>query len=192
MNDMHGITPGNLLRSLPLVLQRDENMQALAASIAETLAARPAEIDRLLIYPGLDAQDEGLLNILAHDFKVDWWDGDYSLEEKRRTLKDSWRVHRMLGTRAAVETAISALYPDTKLEEWFEYGGEPYHFRLHVRLAAGDNDLGKRRRVLEKVDYYKNLRSHCDGIEYSSVFPEMGIRLSAAPHLGGSCCPSCR
>ncbi|NCE66053.1 phage tail protein I, partial [Pseudoflavonifractor sp. 524-17] len=61
---------------------------ALAQAIAELLARRKEEIDRLLIYPAIDRLDEPLLDILARDFKVDWWDADYSVEEKRRTLKD--------------------------------------------------------------------------------------------------------
>ena len=125
----HGLTKENLVATLPVALQKDPSVVALAGTIAELLAWRPEEIDRLRIYPAIDRLDERLLDILAHDFKVDWWDADYSLEEKRRTLKDSWRVHKILGTKAAVERAISAIYPHTQVLEWFEYGGEPYHFR---------------------------------------------------------------
>ncbi len=64
---------------------------------------------------------------------MDWWDSDYSTEEKRRTLAASWQVHKTLGTRAAVEKAASAVYPNTKVQEWFEYGGEPYRFKLDVQ-----------------------------------------------------------
>lgn len=183
MSNIHGITAENLLQSLPIALQQDDTVRALAASAAEVLADRPAEIDGLLIYPHIDALDGELLDILAYDFKVDWWDGDYSISEKHRTLKDSWRVHRMLGTKAAVETAISAIYPDAKVEEWFEYAdGKPYHFRLCIKLAIDDNDIAKRKRVLDRVNYYKNLRSHCDGVEYSSVFPELSDELYITPH----------
>ena len=91
MSSLHGITAENLLQSLPIALQQDETVRALAASAAKVLASRPKEIDRLLIYPNIDALDEELLDILAYDFKVDWWDGDYSISEKRRTLQDSWR-----------------------------------------------------------------------------------------------------
>lgn len=183
MSNIHGITAENLLQSLPIALQQDDTVRALAASAAEVLADRPAEIDGLLIYPHIDVLDGELLDILAYDFKVDWWDGDYSISEKRRTLKDSWRVHRMLGTKAAVETAISAIYPDAKVEEWFEYAdGKPYHFRLCIKLAIDDNDIAKRKRVMDRVSYYKNLRSHCDGVEYSSVFPELSDELYITPH----------
>lgn len=162
----HGLTRENLVATLPPALQKDPSAVALAEAMAGLLARRPEEIEQLHIYPVIDRLDEQLLDILAHDFKVDWWDADYSLEEKRRTLKDSWRVHKLLGTKAAVEMAISAIYPQTTVLEWFEYGGEPYHFKLLVNAAYEQIDPEKHRRVLEKVQYYKNLRSHMDEVEY--------------------------
>ena len=97
---------------------------------------------------------------------MDWWDPSYSLEEKRRTVKDSWRVHKTLGTKAAVETAIRAIYPLTTVEEWFEYGGEPYHFRLNIDITSDSGDRARQRRVLERLNFYKSLRSHNDGVRY--------------------------
>lgn len=166
MNENHGLTTENLLRTLPETLRNDESMAALAESIAGVLADRPGEIQNLLIYSRIDQLPEDLLDILAHDFKVDWWDSDYTLEEKRRTLKDSWRVHRTLGTKAAVVTAISAIYPDTQLQEWFEYGGQPYHFKLLIDATYDNVDPDKHQRVLDRVAYYKNLRSVMDEVEY--------------------------
>lgn len=164
----NGLTAENLLLALPEALRQDEQMQALAAGIAEVLAARPAEIDRLLIYPRIDELPEALLDRLAYDFKVDWWDVEYSLAAKRQTLKDNWQVHRRLGTKAAVEQVIAAIYPETQVLEWFEYGGEPYHFKLEINLTFGWDTPDKRQRVLDRVEYYKNLRSHLDGVFYFS------------------------
>ena len=162
----HGLTKENLVATLPPALRTDPSVVALAEALGEVLAVRPAEIERLRIYPAIDTLDEPLLDILAHDFKVDWWDPEYSLEEKRRTLKDSWRVHRLLGTRAAVEMAISAIYPHTQVLEWFEYGGEPYHFRLDINITNDHIDSDKQRRVLERLNFYKSLRSHNGGVTY--------------------------
>lgn len=162
----HGITAENLLAVLPPVLAGDEHIQALAVGIAEVLAARPSEIDQLLIYPNIDALPEELLDILAQDFKVDWWNADYTLSEKRATLKSSWQVHRRLGTPAAVIEAISSIYPNTHLMEWWDYGGEPYHFKLLLDATYEGVDTAKHTKVLAGVGYYKNLRSVLDGVEY--------------------------
>lgn len=166
MSDAHGLTKENLLFAFPSGLLENPSLAALGDVTAEALAKRPAEIALLALYPRIDQLPEDLLDILAHDFKVDWWDHSYSLEEKRRTLKDSWRVHKTLGTKAAVETAISAIYPHTKVLEWWEYGGEPYHFRLDINITSDSGDRERQRRVLERLNFYKNLRSHVDGIRY--------------------------
>ena len=89
MNDTYTITAKNLLRVLPEVLQKDEEMFALASAIAEQLAARLSEIDMVRIYTRIDELPEHLLDILAYDFKVDWWDANYTLEEKRQIFIDS-------------------------------------------------------------------------------------------------------
>jgi len=163
MND-HGLTPENLLRTLPEVLRNDENMMSIASSIAQALSARPEELLELMIYPRIDHLPDALLDILAQDFKVDWWDPDYTLAEKRQTLKDSWAVHRILGTKEAMKRAISAIFEDIDILEWFEYGGEPYRFKLRIHSRYEEMDPVKYQRVLDRVHYYKNLRSHLDGI----------------------------
>ena len=170
MNDSKlGITRENLLLIVPPALTHDPAMMARAAADAEALAARLAEIDRVRIISNIDNLEEALLAILARDFKVDWYDPDYSLEEKRRTVKSSWRVHKTLGTKAAVETAIRAIYPLTTVEEWFEYGGEPYHFRLNIDITSDSGDRARQKRVLERLNFYKSLRSHNDGVRYFLV-----------------------
>lgn len=163
-----GITKENMLFTLPLALRGDASTEALAAATAEKLADRLAELDRLRIISNIDNLEEALLAILARDFKVDWWDPGYSLEEKRRTVKSSWRVHKLLGTKAAVELGIRAIYPQAYVEEWFEYeGGKPYHFKLHIDLTKEQWVEGKPWRALERVNYYKSLRSHMDRFEFT-------------------------
>ena len=128
--------------------------------------------------------EETVLDILAWDFKVDWWDPEYSIEEKRRTLKGSWRVHKTLGTKAAVEKAIRAIYPGTRVLEWWEYGGEPYHFRLDINITNDHIDSDKQRRVLERMNFYKSLRSHNDGMTYFvEAEPALAKAASSTPGL---------
>ena len=166
MSNAHGLTKENLLFAFPVGLRENPSVAALGDMTAEALAARDAEIDQLSLYARIDELPEALLDILAYDYKVDWWDPNYTLDEKRRVFKDSWYVHQHMGTKAAVETAISAIYPNTRVLEWFEYGGEPYHFRLDINITNDSIDSDKQRRVLERLNFYKNLRSHNDGVTY--------------------------
>ena len=162
-----GLTSANLLRALPYVLQCDDNMQALAQAIAGEIVKCVDDTDAPRIFPCIDELDEALLDVLAWDFKVDWWDYSYSLQEKRNTLRQSWYVHKHMGTPSAVTAALSAIYPNSKVEEWFSYGGEPYHFRLLIPVDATALDATKHATVLSLVSFYKNLRSVLDSVEYS-------------------------
>ena len=188
MNNSQYLSPESMLQALPRVLQEDENMYALAVAVIQALDARQTENENLSIYPSIDNLPEGLLDILAYDFKIDWWNGDYSVEEKRRTLKDSWRVHRMLGTKAAVEAAISAIYPETKVQEWFEYGGKPYFFKLLIDLTDVLPNPDAHERILDRIRYYKNLRSHIEEIQYTirshyDAYARMGGCMAAVVSL---------
>lgn len=162
-----GITKENLLFIVPPTLTRDPSVAALADAAAEALAARAEEADRARVVSNIDELPEALLDILAYDFKVDWWDPNYTLDEKRRTLKSSWRVHKRLGTKAAVDEAISAIFPRSSAEPWFQYGGEPYHFRLEINTSENAASLEKQARVLELARYYQSLRDHLDGLRYT-------------------------
>ena len=167
MSNPYGLTTENLMSTLPDFLRRDETIMALAESIAEKLGSLPEQIDSIRIYAMIDELPEELLDILAYDFKVDWWDPNYTIEQKRQTLKESWTVHRQLGTKRAVETAMSAVYNDTYVSEWYEYEGDPFHFMLHIDVTFENADPIKHQRVLDRLEYYKNLRSYY-GIEYSA------------------------
>lgn len=127
----NGITAEAVLAALPDVLRSDVSTQGLASAIAAELEEAACKTNLATIYANIDSLDEPLLDILAKDFKVDWWRGDASVGEKRQTLKDSPYVHRHLGTKAAVERAISDFLGTGVLQEWWEYGGKPYHFRIH-------------------------------------------------------------
>jgi len=164
----YGINLENLLRSVPDVLKTDEVMFAVVSTTADALSARLDEIEGVKIYTRIDELPEPLLDILAYDFRVDWWDPNFSLEEKRQTLKDSWNVHRKLGTKAAVVRAISAIYKDTEVLEWFEYDGPPYHFQLLIDATYDGADPVKHQRVLDRLEYYKNLRSSPFLVEYTA------------------------
>lgn len=173
MNKNHGLTASNLLASLPQVLQDDEGMAALAKSVAAVLEKRNGEIRTIAIYPRIDELPEDLLDILAKDFKVDWWDKGYSLETKREILKTSWHTHRILGTKEAVTTALRALYDQFEVKEWWEYGGEPGFFKVETRSFQLICELDKFVATLSAV---KRLTAHLEKVNVlADVYQAVGI-----------------
>lgn len=183
MNEF-GITKENLLRTLPEVLQKDEKMKALAASIANVLSMRVGEIESLRIYTRIDELPEGLLDILAYDFKVDWYDYGYPIEAKRNLIKNNVKVHMMIGTKYAVVTGLRGLHPNSDIEEWFEYGGNPFYFRIildvtdsYVTAVYTD--------IIKSVNMYKSQRSKLESGENGIIYRLRGaFQLLIRSHVG--------
>ncbi len=182
--DNYGYTAENFLSQLPLVLADDRRIYALSTAIANALAARLSELREAEIYTRIDELPEGVLDILAYDFKVDWYDYDYTVEAKRNLIKTNYFVHRRLGTCGAVLTAVQAIYPRSGIEEWFDYGGQPYHFRLALESASPVIPFATDS-LLMAVDRYKSLRSHLDGIVFRcSVAVGFSIRQGHVHYWG--------
>ena len=183
----HGYTEANFLMQLPKVLAEDERMYALATAIARALMTHLADLRDEEIYTRIDELPEALLDILAYDFKIDWYDYDYPVEAKRNLFKTNYYVHRHLGTVGAVKEAICALYPRSGILEWFDYEGNPYHFIVALEsgfpvIPVSNTD------VLKAVYTYKSLRSHLDAIVYRTT-TIVGIGLSTGyVHYWGRIC----
>ena len=176
------LTKEAMLSTLPVVLAEDPDMAMLASVIAGAIAERIPEIDLARIYPRIDELPEALCDILAYDFKVDWWEYDAPLDVKRRTLRELWFIHRHKGTKGAVERAVSVSWPGTHIDEWFDYGGNPYYFRIEVPVKLASFTQAEEEKVRWLVDYFKNLRSVLESIAF--LYGEMPTEISPASATG--------
>lgn len=160
MNDIYNT---DFSEFLPGALRHDPKMIALARALTEQLLAVSGNMDNVLIYSRFEELSEDLVDILAYDMHVDWYDYGYPLNVKRDMVKNSVKVHKRMGTKYAVETAVKAIYPESRIEEWFNYGGEPFHFK--VVLNAGDKNLKiDLNDIVKKINMYKRLSAHIDSI----------------------------
>lgn len=155
----------DLTRTLPPILKNDDKIRALSQTIAKELQETALQIKNNIIYSNIDALPENLIDLLAYDLHIDWYNYDYPIRIKRELVKTSIKVHKKLGTIYAVETALSVLHPQAKVQEWFEYGGEPFFFRINIyvtfsRLAPEAKD------IIRVVNIYKRLTAHLDKIIY--------------------------
>ena len=166
VSGLHAPNAENFMLSLPSVLAEDEELSALARTAAEQFYALIRNAENASVLIDIDNLPEAVLDILARDFRVDWYDSNASLEQKRRLIRTALDVHRHKGTKAAVETAVSAIVPGAVVEEWFEYGGEPYCFRISIETDGHDLHATAQRRLVRSVQYYKNARSWLESIHY--------------------------
>lgn len=155
----------DLTRSLPPALKHDPKMIALSEIIAGELQKTSKIIRQNMIYARIDELDEETLDVLAYDLHVDWYNYGYSIDAKRAVIKDSVRVHKRMGTLYAVRTALGSVYPESEVEEWFDYGGRPHTFRvvLDVTNAKAPAEYFS---IKNAVESYKRLSAQMESLIY--------------------------
>ena len=152
-------------RVLPEPLKNDETMLALGQAIAGELQQNIRLARLTIIYPRIDELDGTTLDILARDLHVDWYNDAYPIAAKRAVIKSSVQIHKRLGTKYAVVKALGDLFPNTEVQEWFEYGGTHHHFRIILDLtqAKAPADISQ---IVSAAKFYKRLSAHLEEIIY--------------------------
>lgn len=120
----------DLLKLQTRYMQNDQDVRGFAAALNNQIRKLAGEVNKILIYGNINDQPEEVLDILAWQFNVAWYDANASIEVKRQAINDALIVARTLGTPAAVEKVVQIYFGDGFVEEWWEYGGQPYHFRI--------------------------------------------------------------
>ncbi|MCT4575079.1 MAG: phage tail protein I [Alphaproteobacteria bacterium] len=106
---------------------------------------------------------EYLLPWLAWTLSVDVWNDKWAVEIRRKVIKESLSIHRSKGTIGALKQALKTFgFSDVKIEEWFNYGGEPYHFRAFLEVMTAGFDLTKLNEIYLIIKNAKNVRSHLE------------------------------
>ena len=100
------------------------------------------------------------LPLLAEAFGVDFfWNTLLSEYEQRLLIQRSLLLHSKKGTKWAITQLIDVLSISTEITEWFEYDGEPYHFKVKFYSQKKEITQELRDILFKIVDEYKNVRS---------------------------------
>ena len=157
----------SLLDLLPSSIAEDSKIRAIALAVGEQLKAVTESIPSIEIYSRIDELEEPLLSLLGWQFHVDHWDADWSMGTKREAVKNSIKLHKKKGTPWAVEKAVEiATGEPAEVQEWFDYGGDPYKFKVTTETTVSE---GIYQSIVQAVVSAKNVRSHLDSVQFRSV-----------------------
>ncbi len=171
----------SILSAFPYALAEDENIFALAELTADELLRICEDNEKLKIYTDIYKLGEELLDILARDFKVDWYLYDGDLESKRAQIESSFYVHRHLGTKGALLWALSDTFPGTNIEEWFEYDGRAGYFRIRSTNPQITADVES---LLDLIGKVKRASALLESVELS-LTSDGGVTYSVACEMSG-------
>ena len=155
----------SLLDILPQNLLADKKINAAAQALDDELQKITEATRNALLLPRLDELSEEVIDLLAWQWHVDFYEPSMSIETKRQLVRESIAWHRIKGTKAAVEKMAQTVFKGGVVTEWFEYGGEPYHFRIDL-LTAPNITQDDTARLLAVVNAAKNVRSVLDELRF--------------------------
>lgn len=169
----------NMMDFIPQSLKESKDVQILCDVFDLYLQEEIyAKRDRLFLFNFEKQTDDNVIDELAYQEHVDYYDPSLSKEQKAELVKNSFKTHLTKGTKHAVESALYTVFSDFTLSEWFEYGGQPYHFKVVQNITAKDTDellsAEETQKILNFINEYKNVRSICEGfiklVEYTIPF----------------------
>lgn len=168
MRDIHNVS---LLDILPPNLAAEKNVRAAALAIDGELAKVTETIQLLALDYNVDDLPEEWVNELAWQSRVDFYDTSLPLEIRRDLVKksDSWK--RRKGTPSAVEELVTSIFSFGKVEEWWEYGGAPYTFRVVTTNPAATTDMAEQ--FIAAVESVKNKRSRLESVRVDITWDEL-------------------
>lgn len=105
-----------------------------------------------------------LLPWLAWHHGVDEWDDAWPTDVQRQVIAGNYALMKTRGTRAAVVRSLAALGVPVTYENAFEYGGNPYCFRLLAEIGQTPWTQGQDELLVRQVIRSKATRSHLDAL----------------------------
>jgi len=162
-------------------MQKDITTIALCKALTPQFQKLAQETKLCHIYSRINELAEQILDELAWQMHIDWYDATADVSIKRQLIKTSIVVHMYRGTPYAVEELISTYFGDGYVEEWFDYGGEPGMFKVVTSNASITAELADQfTRVLNSA---KRASAHLEEI-IITLSGEMDIYLGAIVHTG--------
>lgn len=160
------------------ITQNIQPINDISSKVFDQLFARFQDIDTdvLLVYL-VDTIDSSALVHLADQFHImgyEGWLNTKTDDEKRALIKKAIELHRYKGTKYALINVLKSLNINGDIKEWFEYGGDPYHFKIDIFLQNYAYNEKVFENLKKMIEEYKNVRSVLEEISIESQFDTTG------------------
>lgn len=132
---MTKIQDASLYEILPYNIKSDNvEVQALSYAIQQSISMLCKFSDGVRIMAVIDDMPEKVIDNLAVELNLPCYHTESNINVNRALVKDAFIWHTIAGTASAIRRYFSTISQDTDIQEWFDYGGDPYHFRIIVTV----------------------------------------------------------
>ena len=177
---MINIHDGQITDLLSNSLRHNPETIAIAYAVLQEKRRILALAERTRLMAAVDSLEERILDYLAVELRTPAYEDSLPLETKRTLIKGTLPYYASLGTPAAVDWVIKAVFGNGGIDEWFNYGGDPHHFQVNIPIAGmiTPKMMEELRRMIASV---KRLTSWLDSI---ITYLELDGKVYITPFLG--------
>lgn len=175
------------IKLMPQAFRRNAQLQAMSHAFQETARMLLKKIDPVTVYAGVDILPEQIVDLLAVEFRAQYYNTALPVEEKRKAVKKALLWHCRAGTVSAVRELTDLVWrsDSAQVQEWFDYGAAPYLFRilLGTDMRIDEDKINEFLAALWKV---KNTRSHLEAIAFRREINHtlyIGAAMRACGHI---------
>lgn len=154
-----------LFNILPFPLQSPE-MLAFNVVLKKNMQKLQQYIKRCSMLATITSLPDRVLDLLAIELNCQYYEESLSRKEKEMIIMNTLSWYKRAGTASILEEFFSTIFKNGKIVEWFEYGGEPYFFRVMIDISDFIINQEKHKLVKQQIELYKNKRSWLEKIFY--------------------------
>ena len=167
----------NINALVPRFIRKDKNgyalTRAIEAGMKDFLAVAQLGLDTV---SNVDAMPEWRLDELAWEYNI-LYDYSADVETKRGWIRNAAQSYSLYGTPAGVAQYLRAAFSSVDVEEAWEYGGDPFHFRV---VVTGEWSTENDEWAKKAIEATKNVRSVLDNIIFNSGSVTATLNVAAA------------
>lgn len=167
---------GQITDILPGNLASEPAVKALSLALREGTRLLHKYTQFCYVYCNIDKLSDEVLDLLAVELRTQYYSDDLDIEAKRSLVRNTMIWYMTAGTPAAVEELVAAVFGEGEVTEWFEYGGEPYYFKIKTNATLREDMMTYFSEMIRRV---KNTRSHLEAIEIHRTINQ--------PYYAGCC-----
>lgn len=147
--------------SLPPNFQTIEN-KAMGYAVDRQMKKLMQFMRKVSVWSDLDHVDPKYYDYLAASLRAPYYSSEYDDEMRLEILKKTLQIYMFSGTVLAEEELLKRIFTDAVFVPWYEYGGEPFHFKIATPTEPSEEMIRKFLTILQRV---KAQRSILDGID---------------------------
>lgn len=165
---------GSTFKSLPPNLQNIEN-QCFAYALDRQIKRLVTLARQLTVWSDLDNVDPKYYDYMAMCIQAPYYKSEYSNKKKLELIKGAIASHRFAGSERAIAQLLDSIFERAIFIPWYEYGGEPYQFRVKVYDVLTEDATTMLLDILQKVKAARSVMQEIEIAREAQAPINMGI-----------------